>query len=497
MSSTEHIFLTDDLFTRSAQHSRCVVLNRIKQGQVMDTETLDFVTNAVHAYKTYNREIMSIMIRNTGNGSFCPGPDLKELEEALPRKEFYKKVQKLAYELLSATYPTTISIVNGIVGGCGLSMALNAKYVCGTPNTVVVLNDSFSGFVPHGGAAYHYARLPKFLGFYLALTGIPLAGLDAFLAGILTHMAPEHHYDNVIETLETAEYKGLQAVSHAVSDNLEVTMTITPEMRESFVLQDQVKTIRRCFSAPTLEGILEKLAREETAWADETAEAIKKGSPTAQKVTLKMLQDARFMSLEACLQMEQRAMLGMFETKDYQTGYQAALQDSKVSPDQWEPRQLADVSDNDVAKILAAPEDDKDDFVAGVLIEDIAGGELVTHERATVSGLPLEQVPWLQDGHEAAKIEPYSKEYLESIGLVYPSTSDQKLNSVSKRNDLEVTMIPAGFMKQQEPAADEDSGAVAVEVADDDIVEEEAPVEDVAIDEVSPLEEAAEDADMK
>uniref|UniRef100_A0A7S2TUS6 Enoyl-CoA hydratase/isomerase domain-containing protein n=1 Tax=Lotharella oceanica TaxID=641309 RepID=A0A7S2TUS6_9EUKA len=224
------------------------------------------------------------------------------------------------------------------------------------------------------------------------------------------------------------------------------------------------------------------------------------------KVTLQMLHKAKTMSVEGCLQMEQRAMLGMFETNDYRTGFEAALRDSKVTPDQWEPQLLKDVSEAMVNDILSAPEDAKDDFKEGVLVQDIAGGELITQERATVDGLPLEQVPWLQDGHEAAKIEPYSKEYLESIGLVYPSANDRRLN---KRNDLDdaaLATLGSTFVRQQmTPITTDDATAAPVEeTATDTATADDEPTidyaaEDVAAaaEEMTPLEEAAEEADIK
>lgn len=48
-----------------------------------------------------------------------------------------------------------------------------------TPNSKIAFNEVQFGFVPHSGATYYLSRLPGELGTFLAVTGMPLSGVDA------------------------------------------------------------------------------------------------------------------------------------------------------------------------------------------------------------------------------------------------------------------------------------------------------------------------------
>ena len=52
------------------------------------------------------------------------------------------------------------------------------------PNTKIAFNEVQFGFVPHAGSSYYLSRLPGELGTYLALTGLPLTGVDARVLGM-------------------------------------------------------------------------------------------------------------------------------------------------------------------------------------------------------------------------------------------------------------------------------------------------------------------------
>jgi hypothetical protein len=66
-------------------------------------------------------------------------------------------------------------------------------------NSKVAFNDVTFGFVPHGGSTYYLSRLPGELGTFLAVTGLPLNGIDAVMLGItdeLVHYSKE--YEKVV-----------------------------------------------------------------------------------------------------------------------------------------------------------------------------------------------------------------------------------------------------------------------------------------------------------
>lgn len=57
-----------------------------------------------------------------------------------------------------------------------------------TLDSKVAFNDVQFGFVPHGGSSYYLSRLPGELGTFLAITGLPLTGIDARELGVVDEL---------------------------------------------------------------------------------------------------------------------------------------------------------------------------------------------------------------------------------------------------------------------------------------------------------------------
>ncbi len=65
-----------------------------------------------------------------------------------------------------------------------------------TLDSRISFNDVQFGFVPHGGSSYYLSRLPGEIGTFLALTGIPISGIDAKEFGIADELV---HYSTAFE----------------------------------------------------------------------------------------------------------------------------------------------------------------------------------------------------------------------------------------------------------------------------------------------------------
>lgn len=61
----------------------------------------------------------------------------------------------------------------------GAAFLSGTSYPISTLDSKISFNEATFGFVPHGGSSYYLSRMPGEIGKFLALTGIPLSGLDA------------------------------------------------------------------------------------------------------------------------------------------------------------------------------------------------------------------------------------------------------------------------------------------------------------------------------
>jgi enoyl-CoA hydratase/carnithine racemase len=72
-----------------------------------------------------------------------------------------------------------MSLAPGHSFNSGATLLQASGYPLVTVDSKVCFNEVSFGFVPHGGATYYLSRMPGEIGTFLALTGLPLRGVDA------------------------------------------------------------------------------------------------------------------------------------------------------------------------------------------------------------------------------------------------------------------------------------------------------------------------------
>src|SRR6201999_3271497 len=103
--------------------------------------------------------------------------------------------------------------------------------------------------------------------------------------------------------------------------------------------------IDECYRGGTAEEILEALRARPESQAQAAAEAMETAAPTALKVTLRALRQARAMAhVRQCLAQDYRLCLRFLESPDLVEGIRAAVIDKDKDP-RWEPATLAAVTD--------------------------------------------------------------------------------------------------------------------------------------------------------
>ena len=102
--------------------------------------------------------------------------------------------------------------------------------------------------------------------------------------------------------------------------------------------------IDRCFSAESVEAIVEGLAGQEGDWAAATRDALDRNSPTSMKVTLQQLRRGGSMDYDSCVTMEYRMVQRFIAGHDLFEGIRAVLVDKDRNP-AWRPAALAEISD--------------------------------------------------------------------------------------------------------------------------------------------------------
>ena len=110
------------------------------------------------------------------------------------------------------------------------------------------------------------------------------------------------------------------------------------------VFDTQRAWIQECFAATSVEKIVEALRTQPEPEAKQAAAEIEGKSPTALKVTLRALRNARTSDeLKTCLREEYKIVMACLRHHDFAEGVRAAVINKDRSP-KWNPSALAEVT---------------------------------------------------------------------------------------------------------------------------------------------------------
>ena len=285
--------------------------------------------------------ITAVAIRSAGPRGFCAGADIRALAASLDggieaAAAFLRDEYRL--NAFIAAYPKPhVALLHGITMGGGAGLSMHARFRVADASLDFAMPETGIGFVVDVGATCFLNRAPGALGLYLALTGARIGAGDARDAGLVTHAVAG--LDVLIERLTEGG---------DVEKNLAALAAKPP----AGALAAQRRHIDTLFSAASVEAILERLDRDGSEFALETAQVLRSRSPTALKYTFRQMRQGRALDLAECLKMEYRMALRALAAPDFREGVRAALIDKDRRP-AWRPAVLAAVTDSAISAYFA------------------------------------------------------------------------------------------------------------------------------------------------
>lgn len=322
-----------------------ITLNRPRALNALTTEMR---ARLAEAYPRFAREAQTycVAVQSASERAFSAGGDVREIvrwgreDRERARRAFAEEYSlNWLHECFSKP---TISFIDGPVMGSGVGITLfgthrvaGEKYRFAMPETAI-------GLFPDVGTAWMLSRLPDSIGMYLGLTGRSIGPADAYALGLLTHCIPASRFE---------EIKAALAETWPVDTVLDERQ-IDPGPGE---LTAYAAPIARCFSAPSVEEIIQRLQTidgPEREWAQGVIADLHARSPISLKVTHRHIRDARAYDLRQTLAIDYRLACRFLDGHDFYEGVRAALIDKDGKP-QWQPAQLEEVSSTMVEDYFA------------------------------------------------------------------------------------------------------------------------------------------------
>ncbi|XP_006878997.1 PREDICTED: 3-hydroxyisobutyryl-CoA hydrolase, mitochondrial [Elephantulus edwardii] len=344
---SKHTNATAEVLLEKQGGAGVITLNRPKS---LNALTLTMIQQIYPQLKKWEQDpgTFLILIKGTGGKAFCAGGDIRVLSESVkanPKlsQDLFREEYILNNAIASCQKPF-VALINGITMGGGVGVSVHGHFRVATEKTLFAMPETGIGLFPDVGGGYFLPRLQGKLGYFLALTGFRLKGRDVHKAGIATHFVDSEKLNLLEEDLLALNSPSKEDISD-VLDTYHTKSKIDQD--KPFILEEHMEKINSCFSANTIEQIIENLQQDGSSFALEQIKILKRMSPTSLKITLRQLKEGSSKTLPEVLIMEYRLSQACMRGHDFHEGVRAVLIEKDPNP-KWKPADLKDVTDEDV-----------------------------------------------------------------------------------------------------------------------------------------------------
>ncbi len=328
--------MTDKILATIEGRAGRLRLNRPEALHALDLDMVREMTEALQGWQ-HDPAAKLILIDHAQGRGFCAGGDVVTIARSsqghgAAGQAFFFQEYRMNH--LMYTYPKRgVVFMDGIVMGGGVGIACPCKYRIATERTLFAMPETSIGLFPDVGGGRYLSRLRGRIAQFLALTGARLDGAECVALGLATHYIPSDRLEDVKRQLiEVPEH--VEAILRAASVE-------PPPAR----IAGNYALIDRCFASDRLEDILAALESDGSAWAVKELKTLRAKSPTACKVSLRLLVESprQFHFLDE-MRLEYGIVVRMFRHPDFIEGVRALLIDKDNAP-RWNPAAPEGVTD--------------------------------------------------------------------------------------------------------------------------------------------------------
>ena len=311
-------------------------LDRPRALHALNRSMVRTMTEALLAWRS-DPAVRLIMIDHAEGRGFCAGGDVVTIANSAAGSgeagaAFFFDEYRLNH--LMYTYPKPgVVFMDGVTMGGGVGIACPCRYRVATERTLFAMPETTIGLFPDVGGGRYLSRLRGRAAQWLALTGARLDGADCVALGLANFYIPSDKLD---------ELKGCIAAEPEKTESYLAGFAVTPPPAK---ITEQLPSIDRLFASDRYEDILAALEADGSEWADKQLAVLAAKSPTACKVSLRMLVESpRQLHFVDEMRMEFGIAARMFRHPDFAEGVRALLIDKTGDP-RWSPATPAEVSD--------------------------------------------------------------------------------------------------------------------------------------------------------
>ena len=335
----------------------CITLNRPKALNALSLDMIRELTQALTAWRG-DAAVEAVALRGMGKeapfGAFCAGGDIRFFHQAAlagdsALEDFFTEEYALNHLIHNFPKPC-VAFLDGVVMGGGMGISQGARLRIVTERTTMAMPETGIGLFPDVGGGYFLSRCPGRIGEYLALTGQVIGAHDALASGLADVAVPSARLPSLWDALAT---HGMPALASLQPANAIESIAGHAQLVSARIEIDQY------FGLDSVPAIVRALESGASAWAQDTAAALRKRSPLMLHVALEQIRRGRTMDLADDLRMERGLMHRCFHLRpgaagETIEGIRAQAVDKDHHP-RWNPACIEDVTPAMVAPFFVSP----------------------------------------------------------------------------------------------------------------------------------------------
>lgn len=327
-------------------------LNRPRAINALTPAMITAVREALDEFSA-DPAITAIALDGEGERGLCSGADVRAIRSLILDEgvevagEFWRSEYAMNSQINDLDKPYA-ALMDGVVMGGGVGVSSYGSIRVTTPDTRLAMPETGIGLFPDVGTMFTLSRAPGELGTHMALTGAPVSGADAVIAGFADAVIDRSAWEDLLAAL--AQLPADTAIDVARDRALEAAHA---ELSPGGTLAG-AEWIAECYSGSDAAVIIDRLLSHPHPDAREAGELISTRSPLSVAVTLAALRKAATLpDLDAVLEQDLRIAERFTKDSDFLEGVRAVLVDKDNSP-RWRHGHVGEVDAGLVESIIGA-----------------------------------------------------------------------------------------------------------------------------------------------
>lgn len=338
------------LITKDGSLGR-IRLNRPRTINALTPNMITMVADALDDFSA-DPDILAVAIDGAGERGLCSGADVRAiraqiLEHGVEGAAGFWRTEYAMNSQIADLQKPYVAFMDGIVMGGGVGISTYGSIRVTTPRTRLAMPETGIGLFPDVGAMYTLSRAPKELGTHMALTGAPVSGQDAVIAGFADAVIDPEDWEPLLEAVRARASSG--GIREEIRD---LALADVGAVREVSGHLANEEWIAECYAGDDPAEIISRLTSHPNPDARAAGDLIESRSPLSVAVTLAALRKAASLpDLDAVLEQDLRLAMRFTQDSDFLEGVRAVLVDKDNNP-HWRHRHVSEITPQIIASYL-------------------------------------------------------------------------------------------------------------------------------------------------